>query len=93
MKRFPEAPKHRRPDHNPKAGSKRLPVSCGGDACIRNTRIAVWMLVEGRRIGMSDEQLLQAHPALSQANLEAAWDYYRRQCAEIDQPIDENAVA
>ena len=39
--------------------SKR-PDRCGGDECIRDTRITVWGLVAYRRLGMSDDQILQA---------------------------------
>jgi uncharacterized protein (DUF433 family) len=31
----------------------------GGDACIRRTRIAVWMLVEAWRLGFTDDELLK----------------------------------
>ena len=30
---------------------QKTPGVIGGDACIRNTRIAVWMLVEAKRLG------------------------------------------
>ena len=72
---------------------QKTPGVIGGDACIRNTRIAVWMLVEGRHVGMSDARLLEAHPSLTQADLDIAWDYYARQGAEIDQAIEENDEA
>jgi uncharacterized protein (DUF433 family) len=61
-----------------KSWIQKTPGVIGGDACIRNTRIAVWMLVEGRHLGMSDQRLLQAHPAhpsLTQADLDIAWEY------------------
>ena len=32
---------------------QKTPDVIGGDACIRNTRIAVWMLVDARNLGMS----------------------------------------
>jgi uncharacterized protein (DUF433 family) len=65
----------------------------GGDACIRGTRIAVWMLVEGRQVGMSDAQLLEAHPSLTPADLEIAWDYDTRHGEEIDLAIQGNDQA
>ena len=34
------------------------PDICGGDACIRGHRIPVWGLVEWRRLGLTDEQIL-----------------------------------
>jgi uncharacterized protein (DUF433 family) len=72
---------------------QKTPGVIGGDACIRNTRIAVWMLVEGRRLGMSDQRLLQAHPSLTQADLDIAWEYYLLHREEIDQALKENEEA
>jgi uncharacterized protein (DUF433 family) len=72
---------------------EKTPSVIGGDACIRGTRIAVWMLVEGLHVGMSDARLLEAHPSLTQADLEVAWAYYAQQRAEIDQAIQENDEA
>jgi uncharacterized protein (DUF433 family) len=72
---------------------QETPNVVGGDACIRNTRIAVWMLVEVRRLGWTDQRMLEAHPSLSQADLDMAWDYYRRYPEEIDQAIQENEQA
>ena len=37
---------------------RKTPGVIGGDACIGNRRIAVWMLVEAKKLGVSDEQLL-----------------------------------
>ena len=72
---------------------QKTPGVCGGDARVRTTRIAVWMLVEGRRAGMSDEQLLRAHPTLTQADLDAAWDYHARDRQEIEEAIREHEEA
>jgi uncharacterized protein (DUF433 family) len=63
---------------------------CGGDACIRDTRIPVWVLVGYRRLGSSDAEILQAYPALQPADLEAAWEYSRTHADEIDKAIREN---
>ena len=55
---------------------QKTPNVIGGHACIRNTRIAVWMLVQARHLGMSDEEIRNRYdPPLSQADLDAAWDY------------------
>ena len=48
--------------------SKR-PDRCGGDACVREMRIPVWSLVEARRLGMSEADLLEAYPSLTPADL------------------------
>ena len=63
---------------------------CGGDACIRDIRIPVWVLVGFRRDGASDTDLLQWYPDLTPADLEAAWEYAAANAEEIDQAIDEN---
>jgi uncharacterized protein (DUF433 family) len=63
------------------------PDVCGGDACIRDTRIMVWLLVFFRRRGRSDAELLADYPSLIQDDLDAAWDYYRRNPTEIEQAI------
>jgi uncharacterized protein (DUF433 family) len=66
---------------------------CGGDACIRDTRITVWGLVEWRRLGQSDEQIMEGIPRLTQADLDAAWDYYASHGEEIEEAIRLNAEA
>jgi uncharacterized protein (DUF433 family) len=66
---------------------QKTPDVCGGQACIRQTRIAVWMLVMDRKLGMTDAEVLQALPALTHADLDAAWDYYRANPVEIEQAI------
>jgi uncharacterized protein (DUF433 family) len=68
----------------------RKPDRCGGDACIRETRIPVWTLVNYRRLGASDADILQAYPSLTPADLEAAWAYESTHPAEIEQAIREN---
>lgn len=66
---------------------------CGGDARIRNTRYTIWGLVEWRQLGLSDAEILRRYPDLSQADLNAAWDYYERNREEIDQAIRDNQEA
>ena len=72
---------------------QKTPDVCGGDASIRNTRITVWGLVEWRRLGLPDPEILEAHPDLTQADLDAAWAYYAQNRAEIDQEIKLNEEA
>ncbi len=69
--------------------SKR-PDRCGGDACIRETRIPVWVLVGYRRLGAPDAEILRAYPSLGPADLEAAWAYAAANAEEIDRAIREN---
>jgi uncharacterized protein (DUF433 family) len=63
---------------------------CGGDACIRESRIPVWVLVNYRRLGGSVADILRAYPSLTSADLEAAWEYYAAHGDEIDRAIREN---
>jgi uncharacterized protein (DUF433 family) len=69
--------------------SKRADIQ-GGDACIRNTRIPVWVLVNSRRQGATDEQILRAYPSLIPGDLEAAFSYAESNGEEIDSTIREN---
>ena len=70
---------------------QKTPGVCGGDACVRNTRIAVWMLVESRLLGMSDERIRNDFdPPLTQADLDTAWEYYAQHRQEIEQALREN---
>lgn len=62
----------------------------GGDACIRGTRVPVWVLANYRRLGMTDTQILEASPSLTTADLEAAWAYAAANAEEIDRAIREN---
>ena len=63
---------------------------CGGEACVRDTRIPVWVLVNSRRLGLSDADILAAYPSLGPADLEAAWSYAAGEPEEIDRAIREN---
>jgi len=47
----------------------------GGDACIRETRIPVWLLVSYRQLGKSEAEILATYPSLSAADLAHAWAY------------------
>ena len=46
------------------------PGVVGGAACIRQTRIAVWMLEQARRLGISEADLLRNYPNLTAQDLE-----------------------
>jgi uncharacterized protein (DUF433 family) len=62
----------------------------GGAACIRNTRIAVWILEKYRRLGLTDAEILNNYPTLSAEDLANAWNYVRSHRAEIEKEIEEN---
>ena len=68
----------------------QTPGVCGGRACVRNTRITVWGLVNSRRLGAADEQILRNIVGLTPEDLQAAWVYYAENPAEIDEDIREN---
>ena len=52
------------------------------------TRIAVWMLVMDRKLGLTDAAVRDSFPSLSQADLDAAWEYYRNGPGEGMRAID-----
>jgi uncharacterized protein (DUF433 family) len=66
------------------------PGICGGSARVYGTRIPVWGLEVGRRVGRSDKNLLRAYPALTAADLEAAWRYVDAHREQIEAEIREN---
>ena len=68
----------------------KKPDRCGGDACVRDSRIPVWVLVNYRRLGASDPEILQAYPTLTPSDLEVAFEYAAGHREEIDQAIREN---
>lgn len=74
-------------------GISKTPGICGGQACIAGTRIAVWLLVEARRLGMSEAELLQDYPHISAADLVNAWAYADAHSEEIEAVIHANEIA
>jgi uncharacterized protein (DUF433 family) len=75
---------------NPWRGIEKIPGVCGGDACIAETRIPVWVLVNARSIGVSEAQLLKDYPTLSATDLTNAWVYAIVYPEEIETAIREN---
>lgn len=71
----------------------KTPGVCGGSACIRDTRITVWGLVEWRRLGLANAEIQRRLHGLSIADLEAAWEYASLHQAEIEEEIRRNAEA
>ena len=72
---------------------EKTPGVCGGDACIRDTRHTIHGLVQWRRLGLSDDRILEHHPDLTQADLDAAWAYYEQHADEIDRALREDEEA
>lgn len=78
------------PEVSRKSGVQSTPDVCGGDACIISTRVPVWTLEQSRRLGYSEDELLEAYPSLNRDDLAAAWDYVRANKPEIEKAIREN---
>ncbi|PSN17492.1 hypothetical protein C7271_17435 [filamentous cyanobacterium CCP5] len=74
-------------------GIEKVSGVCGGDACVANTRIPVWGLVEARRAGYSEADLLVSYPALTASDLVNAWMYEAAYPEEIEAAIQENEAA
>ena len=71
----------------------RRPHPDGTEACIRDTNINVWGLVQRRRHGLDDSRILECVQGLTLADLQAAWAYDADHRDEIDEAIRRNAVA
>jgi uncharacterized protein (DUF433 family) len=71
-------------------GIEKTPNVCGGSACIAGTRHPVWGLVESRRLGYSEADLLISYPTLSATDIANAWAYAEAFPEEIDLEIQEN---
>jgi uncharacterized protein (DUF433 family) len=70
---------------------RKTPGVLGGEACVGDRRIAVWMLVQAKQLGLSDEQLRNDYePPLTQAELDAAWDYHDKHREEVEHAIRDN---
>ncbi|MEO8393503.1 MAG: DUF433 domain-containing protein [Chloroflexota bacterium] len=65
----------------------------GGEAHIVRTRIPVWVLVQARRLGTSEADLLRSYPVLRAEDLANAWAYARLHREEIERDITENELA
>ena len=50
-------------------GIESSPDVCGGEPCIVRTRIPVWVLVQARRLGTAEAELLRAYPSLRAEDL------------------------
>ncbi|CAN5706506.1 DUF433 domain-containing protein [soil metagenome] len=72
------------------AGIEKTDGVMGGAACIRQTRIPVWLLEQARRQGISEAELLHNYPQLTASDLANAWEYVNSHQAEIDNVISAN---
>jgi type III restriction enzyme len=71
----------------------KTPGVCGGEACVRGTRISVRGLVEWRREGLTDDEILRNIQGLTPESLQAVWDYYAAHREEVEETIRRNAEA
>jgi uncharacterized protein (DUF433 family) len=74
-------------------GIEKTPEVCGWDACITNTRIPVWVLVQAHNLGNTDTELLLNYPSLGSEDLRNAWNYASENLDEINRAIQENEEA
>jgi len=78
-------------NHNWRGITKTINV-CGGDACIAETRIPIWVLANARNLGISESQLLYDYPTLTASDLANAWIYGQANPDEIATAIRENKL-
>ena len=74
-------------------GIDTIPGVCGGVPCIVRTRIPIWVLVNAKRLGTSEADILRCYPTLRAEDLANAWAYYRSHKQEIEHQIHENEAA
>jgi len=74
-------------------GIESAPDVCGGEVRIVRTRIPVWVLEQGRRLGVTEAELLRSYPTLRAEDLVHAWAYARAHREEIERQIRENEEA
>ena len=65
----------------------------GGEACIVRTRIPVWLLVQLRRAGASEADLLRDYPSLRAEDLTNTWAFAQAHAAQIESDIAANEAA
>jgi uncharacterized protein (DUF433 family) len=74
-------------------GIESIPDVCGGEPCVVRTRIPGWVLVQGRRLGTSEADLLRCYPTLRAEDLANVSAYSRSHRDEIERQIKENEEA
>ena len=65
----------------------KTPGIMGGEACVQETRIPVWLLVSYTRLGLSEAKLLDNYPTLTAKDLVNAWSYASAYTDGIDWAI------
>jgi uncharacterized protein (DUF433 family) len=75
------------------SGIETSPEVCGDEICVARTRIPIWLLVQARRLGTTEADLLHAYPSLKPEDLANAWVYDRDHRDEIERQIQDNETA
>ncbi|XGW00463.1 MAG: DUF433 domain-containing protein [Leptolyngbya sp. BL-A-14] len=78
---------------NRSPGITKTPDVMGGDACIANTRLPVWLFVSLRQQGATDANLFEAYPSLTAADLVNVWAYADAHPDEIETALREQEAA
>ena len=76
----------------PVSGISHTPGVCGGRACIRDTRIPVWTIVEAKRMGATDLDLLKSFQGLTAEDITNAMRYYEGHKDEIEADIADQEI-
>ena len=53
----------------------KVPGTCGGDPIVKGTRMPVWLLLEMRADGNTEDEILTHYPHLSRESIRAAYAY------------------
>lgn len=75
------------PDPGRETWIRKTPGVCSGDACVRNTRIMVWLLEAYRRNGLTNAEILGAYPDLTEEDLALAFHYAASNPDEIEESL------
>lgn len=73
-------------------GITHTPGVCGGRACIRDTRIPVWTIVEAKQMGATDLELLQSFQGLTAEDITNAIRYYHGHKDEIEADLKDQRI-
>lgn len=68
------------------------PAICFGKPCIRGTRVWVSLIVDNLAIGMSEDEILAAYPALERADIHASLAYAAEMTRERHVALPEKRV-
>jgi uncharacterized protein (DUF433 family) len=79
--------------NHPSRGITKTIGVMGGDACLANTRLPVWLFVSLRHQGSTDAELLEAYPHLNAVDLVNVWAYADAHPEEITIALQEQEDA